>query len=101
MRASDKLLHAALVYIGMADLAKRAAAGEWNDYFGPHAMPQHHLIAVLMERASDFPSKREAIMELIERVKNGDFDGTKEESEEWAKSSEGQEIFRELLGGKK
>lgn len=101
MRASDKVLHDALAEIGFPDLAKRAAAGEWSDYFGPHAMPQHHLVAVLQERASDFPSKLDEIKAVIVRVMSGDFDATKEEADEWGASAEGQELFRELMGGKK
>lgn len=100
MRASDKKLHAALVYIGMADLAKRAADGEWNDYFGLHAMNIHHLVTTLQSRIDDFPSKRDGILEIIERAKNGDFDGTKAEADEWAASTEGQSVFAELLGDK-
>lgn len=101
MRASNKVLHDALTELGFPDLAKRAAAGEWSDYFGPHAMPQHHLIGVLMGRMKDFPSKAKDILAVIERTKTGDFDATKEEADEWGASAEGQELFRELMGKKK
>jgi hypothetical protein len=101
MRASDKVLHDALLKAGHADLAERAKAGEWNDYFGPHPAPQHHLVATLFERARTLPGGADKAIELkaiAERAMRGDFDGTKEEAEEWAASDEGQATFRELLG---
>lgn len=98
MRASDQKLVNALNAVGFHDLAERAATGEWNDYFGKHPLPQIHLVATLTHYAGrQGPVARTAAKKLVERVKDGDFDGTKEESDEWAASEEGQEAFNSLL----
>lgn len=97
MRPSDQILVEALTELGFTDLAKRAAGGEWNDYFGTHAMPQHHLVATLRSRFDDFPSKIADIEAVVGRVVQGDFDATKTEADEWAASPEGQATFAELL----
>ena len=96
MRESDRILAEALREAGIEELVLRAADGEWNDYFGPHAMPQHHLIACLRQIHG---KRRKAANRLIERVIAGDFDGTTEESQEWHDSPEGQETFRQLFEG--
>ena len=100
MRESDKKLHQAMTDLGFPDLAERAAAGEWNDYFGKHAMNITDLILTLRARAEDFPSKYDEIKAVVERAKNGEFDASKAEAEEWAASEEGQETFSALMGGK-
>jgi hypothetical protein len=97
MRPSDHKLYEALRAADLPDLATRAAEGEWNDYFGRHAAPQHHLIAQLEKRIAR-RSDPEMIQGLIQRVIDGDFDGTKMEADEWAASPEGQAVFRELMG---
>jgi hypothetical protein len=94
MRASDQVLHDALRDAGFLDLASRAAAGEWNDYFGTHAMPQHDLIHALRARRN--ARNTEVVEGLVRRIMDGDFDGTREESEEWARSPEGRATFNEL-----
>jgi hypothetical protein len=38
-------------------------------------------------------------MALRRRVINGDFDASKEESDEWAESPEGQDTFKKLIEG--
>ncbi len=86
MRESDALLHADLMDAGLPHLAERAARGEWNDYFGEHDLPQHHLIGTLRGeiRLANPVRKR-----LIENIVKGKYDGTTQESEEWARSPEG------------
>jgi hypothetical protein len=98
MRPSDHKLYEALRAADLPDLAERAKDGEWNDYFGRHAAPQHHLIAQLEKR---IPHRRdpETIQGVIQQVLDGAFDGTKAEANEWAESAEGQALFRELMGG--
>jgi hypothetical protein len=86
-------LAATLREAGFDDLAEEAARGLYDDYESPNAMPLHNLVARLKERMDP---KAEA---LIARVIDGDFDGTEEESEAWARSAEGQGLFRDLLGG--
>lgn len=68
-------------------LADRAAAGEFTDYADTHACP----ITELHRLCRQF-----GLHQIAERVADGEFDATKEESDEWAKSSSGQSIAREL-----
>lgn len=68
-------------------LADRAAAGEFTDYADTHACP----ITELHRLCRQF-----GLHQIAERVAGGEFDATKDESDEWAKSSSGQEIAREL-----
>lgn len=116
MRASDQVLHEALAKAGLDDLAERAATGEWNDYFGKHALNGHHLIHTLMSAqharladqfGGDGPPDKETLHAtvakfeaLIERVKRGDFDGTLQEAREWGASPEGLQTFADLVSGK-
>ncbi len=96
MRESDAILAADLREAGLDHLADRAEQGEWNDYFGQHDMPQHALIGALREeiRLTNVVRQR-----LIANVVDGKYDGTLAESEEWAKSPEGQEVFSQFPGG--
>lgn len=96
MRASDKVLHDALVEAGLPTLAQRAARGEWNDYFGEHDAPQHALLAELRNAAMNGRLLQARFAGLKRRVMGGDFDGTKAESDEWAQSPEGREAFEAL-----
>ena len=68
-------------------LADRAAAGEFTDYADTHACP----ITELHRLCSQY-----GLHAIAARVANGDFDATAEESDEWAKSSSGQSIAKEL-----
>lgn len=90
MRESDQILFNDLTDAGLHDLARRAARGEWNDYFGFHDLPQLALIEELKAWPQIAASVRK---QLIQNVKEGKYDGTTAESNEWAKSPEGQETF--------
>lgn len=68
-------------------LADRAAAGEFTDYADTHACPITELHRLC---------RQYGLHALADRVANGDFDATKDESDEWMKSASGQEIAREL-----
>ena len=92
MRQSTHKLHAALRKAGLDELAERAKAEEFHDYFSPHAAPLMKLHEEL--QAVGTP----AAQALMARVVNGDFDATSEESDEWAASPEGQEAFASLVG---
>lgn len=115
MRASDKLLHEALVAADLPALAERAKAGEWNEYFGRYAIPQNHLVAELRIAAAtyarDFFATNEPpsqaftdriaeISAVAEKVMDGTFDATRAEADEWGNSDEGRATFAELIGGK-
>jgi hypothetical protein len=84
--------------LGLDAMAERAATGYYDDYLSPHADNIGQLLADLMQAClPDLTSDKAAkILELRQRAINGEFDGTTEESEAWAASPEGQEVFRQL-----
>jgi hypothetical protein len=67
--------------------AKRAETGEFDDYADTYACP---ITQLYMELAAAGFTKFAA------RVANGEFDATKEESDEWAASPSGQAIAKDL-----
>lgn len=67
--------------------AKRAETGEFDDYADTHVCPITQLHSELT--AAGFTK-------FAGRVANGEFDATKEESNEWARSPSGQEAARQL-----
>jgi len=68
-------------------LADRAAAGEFTDYADTHACPITELHRLC---------RQYGLHSIADRVANGEFDATSDESDEWMKSTSGQEIAREL-----
>jgi hypothetical protein len=68
-------------------LADRAALGEFTDYADTHACPITELHRLC---------RQYGLHTLADRVANGDFDATADESDEWAKSASGQSIAKEL-----
>jgi hypothetical protein len=83
------------------DMIARAIDGYYDDYLSPLALPILTLWSDLRALA-DLPktpaASRPLLRALADRVRNGDFDGTREEAESWRRSEEGQAVFRELLG---
>lgn len=79
---------------GLHEMAERAAAGYYHDFLSPLAMPCQQLANDLQSAGTP-----EALA-LRNRHLNGEFDASKEESDEWAKSPEGAEAFRLLVRGK-
>ena len=67
--------------------AKRAETGEFDDYADTYVCPITQLHAEL--RGAGF-------RKFADRVANGEFDATKEESDEWARSPSGQEAAKHL-----
>jgi len=67
--------------------AKRAETGEFDDYADTYACPITQLYSELL--AAGFTK-------FAARVANGEFDATKEESDEWARSPSGQDAARRL-----
>lgn len=67
--------------------AKRAAAGEFDDYADTYACPITQLHAELSSAG---------FTKFAARVAKGEFDATKEESDEWARSPSGQAAAKEL-----
>jgi hypothetical protein len=68
-------------------LAKRAETGEFDDYADTHVCPVTQLYSELT--AAGFTK-------FAARVANGEFDATKDESDEWARSPSGQEAAKSL-----
>ena len=68
-------------------LAERAALGEFTDYADTHACPITELHRLCRQLG---------LHALADRVADGDFDATADESDEWAKSESGQSIAKEL-----
>lgn len=68
-------------------LADRADAGEFTDYADTHACPITELYRLC---------RQYGLSELAARVADGEFDATRDESDEWMKSQSGQEIARDL-----
>jgi hypothetical protein len=67
--------------------AKRAETGEFDDYADTYICPITQLHGELS--AAGFTK-------FAARVANGEFDATKEESDEWARSPSGQEAAKQL-----
>lgn len=67
--------------------AKRAETGEFDDYADTYVCPITQLYTELS--AAGFTK-------FAVRVANGEFDATKEESDEWARSPSGQDAAKHL-----
>ena len=100
MHSKNKLADA-LMYLGLMDMSLQARGGYYHDYLSPLATPELQLLADLQEAAMkfSFPRRRD-IMLLRQRVIDGEFDATEEESDDWAKSEEGQAAFARLANEK-
>jgi hypothetical protein len=88
-------------FLGLQEMAARARAAHFDDYFAPpdiadgmetlRLVRELHAIARGTNRAH-----RLRIREVVAAVKSGEFDGTREESDRWSASKDGQEAFRML-----
>jgi hypothetical protein len=82
-------------------MIKRARDGYYHDYLSPLATPETQLVADLREAAARPATPRNSrplLREMAQRVINGEFDASKQESDEWAASPEGQETLAALTG---
>lgn len=68
-------------------LAERAERGEFADYADTHVCPITELHRLC---------RQYGLHALADRVANGDFDASKEESDEWAASESGQAVAKDL-----
>jgi len=85
------ILAAELLKAELPFMAERAAAGYYHDYLSPLAMP-------CMQLAEDLAkSGTPSALALRARHLNGEFDATKEESDDWAASPDGQDAFSRLV----
>jgi len=90
MHTKDKLAQA-LTEAGLHDMAVMAAQGYYHDFLSPLDLPGMQLDADLQVVGT--PEARA----LQLRHYDGEFDASIEESDEWAKSAEGQETLRRIL----
>lgn len=100
-RTSQKLADA-LRAAGFEQLAKRAELDEFHDYLSPHDLPEIMLDMELVAIIKGTMSKKvKATAQAIrERLHQGDFDADKKESDDWAKSPDGQDTFKRLIDGR-
>lgn len=68
-------------------LAERAANGEFADFGDAHVCPITECYRLC---------RQVGLHSIAERLADGEFDASKEESDEWAKSASGQAAAREL-----
>jgi hypothetical protein len=80
-------------------MVKNAREGMYDDFKSPLTFPEITLVAELRAVAGNksLPrSARQEIGKMAQRVIDGEFDATPEESAAWAESPEGKETFRQL-----
>lgn len=80
-----------LIKAGLPEMADKARAGYYHDFLSPLDFPEMQLAADLAAVGTP------AALAVRQRVIDGDFDATAEESEEWARSADGQAAFNRLL----
>lgn len=83
----------ALLEAGLMDMSLKARGGYYHDFLSPLATPCLQLSQDLYAVGTP------AALKIRERHHNGEFDATKEESDEWMNGPEGQEVMRELTKG--
>ncbi len=90
--------------VGLTEMAARAREAYYHDFLSPLALPEMQLERDLHEAVSATlaagDKERAFAIELLRQAHmQGEFDASKEESDEWAASSEGQEAFDMLIKG--
>src|SRR5262245_4703740 len=91
MRQSDAKLSAALREAGITGLAQEAERRDFNDFIGIYDLPAITLAELLRKIGTP------AALAVRVRLIDGEFDASKEESDEWARSPEGQDAMRRLV----
>lgn len=84
--------------LALLDLERQARAGEFDDYENnKYALPKAELIHKLLQAVNDLRPQLAwlgpQILDLIEAVKNGEYDNTPEEAEAWFKR-EGKDLLK-------
>jgi hypothetical protein len=80
-------------------LIRRVIDGHYHDFLSPLDFPEIQLVADLRALARHPATPRDSrplIRQVAQRVIDGDFDASAEESAAWAESPEGRETFRRL-----
>ena len=92
--------------VGLSAMATNARRAHYDDYFAPAEIDagdnMSRLVRDLGEamRAVHLRALREQIRSIRRAVINGEFDGTRQESQRWMAGKEGQDTLHDLLGGK-
>ena len=97
---SSRKLVETLRAAGLLTLAMRAEKDEFHDFLSDSAMPSMDLdraLSAIIEDAGREPVQRMAAHHIRMRHHEGEFDATKEESDEWAASPEGQGALSDLI----
>lgn len=87
---SKDILAEELIKAGLPEMAAKAAEGYYHDFLSPLACPELQLDSDLVSVGTA------AALALRARHHAGEFDATRQESDEWANSPEGQAAFRSL-----
>ncbi len=99
----DKLGDALAAIPGVPEeMVRKAREGYYHDFLSPLTFPEIQLVHDLYQLAKIPATPRDSrpkLLALRQQVIDGEFDASKEESDEWAMSPEGQAAFQALLGG--
>jgi hypothetical protein len=90
-------LAALLMEAGLHEMSLAAREYRYHDFKSPLGFPSTQLVHDLREAMT--PKNREKVNAIYQMHMNGDFDATKEESDEWAAGPEGQDAFNRLIRG--
>jgi hypothetical protein len=89
--------------VPVGDMAKRAREGHFDDYFAPAEVADGMEILRLVNELEVYANtpatprnERPRIRAVIAAVKEGEFDGTREESARWQQSADGQRAMAQL-----
>ena len=92
-----EILAKELEELGLHELAAGVDKGLYHDFLSPFPNPTMRMVRDLAVKATRYPNKSTAIMAIRRRVIDGEFDATKEESDQWAASPEGQATIRSIV----
>lgn len=82
---------------GLNEMADRAATGHYHDYLSPLDLPD---LQLLMELEAAIAGGNTRAIDLAIMHKNGAFDATRAESDEWAASPDGEAAYAQMFGDK-
>ena len=88
---TERLAEALSLAGASLEMIDRAVGGYYDDFKSPLAAPTIQLVS---------DARQAGLVDIAQRAIDGEFDAQKWESDEWAKSPEGQALFQELLKGK-
>lgn len=98
---TSEILAQALENAGLNDMASMARLDHYHEFKSDVALPEMELERDLRQARDECPDPegRARIEAIRQRLLNGDFDASYEESEEWTQSEEGRGVFDKLIKG--